>query len=162
MKKIKIFLILSFLVILCACEQASPSPTPAEPSLRFVPQLSMFEEGKVHFELGIANESAQDQPVIKDTNIRAVVTDEAGKIRNQMTIIDRPAVPGNETVFPLTYEAVYDPGRYVLSLTGETIPSLSFSFEIREVDDLRKLAAPYDYINPHTEFTITDPDFGTN
>lgn len=86
------------------------------------------------------------------------MTNEAGKIRNQMTIVDLGAVPVGESVHLLLYEAVYDPERYVMSLTGEDIPSLSVTFKIREQDGIRKLAAPPEFIDPHTEFTISDPD----
>jgi len=135
-----------------------PTRTAEAPSLRFVPTLTMYEEGKVYFEIGVANEAGSEQPPINDVNIRAVVTNEAGKIRSQITIVDLGAIPAEESLHPLLYEAVYDPGRCVMSLTGENIPSLSVTFEIREQDGIRKLAASPEFIDPHTEFTISDPD----
>ena len=143
-------------ILLTACAPAMSTPEEVEPDLGFVPQITMFEEGKVHFELGIANEANRDQPMIEDVNIQATVTDEAGKIRNQMRIVDIGPIMANQSEFPLTYEAVYDEGRYVVSLTGEVIPSLKFTFEIREEDGVRRLAASPEFINPHTEFTIDD------
>jgi hypothetical protein len=128
------------------------------PELRFTPRITMFEEGKVQFELGIVNQADRDQPMVEDVNIQATITDEDGKIRNQMRMVDVGPIQAGGTVFPLTYEAVYDPGRYVVSLTGEVLPSLSFPFEIREEDGIRKLAAPPEFIHPHTEFTLDAPE----
>jgi len=154
MKYRPLLLIIGFLVFLAACAQVTPSPTAEMPDLAFAPKLSMYEAGKVHFELGIANEAGPEQPMVEDANIRAVITDSDGKIRNQMSIVDMPHIPAGETVFPLTYEAVYDPGDYIMSLTGKGVASLSLNFEIREVDGLSRLAAHPKYIDPHTEFTI--------
>lgn len=117
----------------------------------------MYEEGKLQFELGIANDASEEQPMIEDAYLQATFTDNAGKIRNQFEIVDIGPIPGNQSKFPLTLEAVYDPGSYVVSLTGEGLPSLSFPFEIREEDGIRKLVAPPEFINPHTEFTIDAP-----
>lgn len=153
MRKIRMLLLLSAVFILSACAGTETTPTLEVPALQFVPKITMFEEGKVHFELGIANEANREQPMIENANVRAVVTDRAGKIRNQMTIYDLGPISANETVFPTVYEAVYDPGRYTISLTGEDIPSLSFNFTIREDDDVRTLVAPAEYIDPFTEFT---------
>jgi len=153
MKKIGKILLLSMVFLLAACAGAETSPTLETPALQFEPKITMFEEGKVHFELGITNEANREQPMIEDANIRAVVTDRAGKIRNQMTLFDLGPISANETVFPTVYEAVYDPGRYTISLTGEDVPSLSFNFTIREEDDVRTLIAPSKFINPFTEFT---------
>lgn len=152
-KKFARWLLLSFLFF-TACAPKEASPTETESELRFVPHVTMFEEGKVHFELGIANEASHDQPLLEDVNIQATITDEAGKIRNQMGIVDIGPISADASEFPLTYEAVYDPGKYVVSLTGEVLPSLNFPIEIREKDGVRKLAAPPEFINPHTEFTI--------
>ena len=156
-KKLHYSLIFS-LLILAACAPMEGTPEAAEPVLSFTPRMTMFEEGKVHFELGIANEAGRDQPMIEDVNIQATITDEAGKIRNQMRIVDIGPIQEGESEFPLTYEAVYDPGRYVVSLTGEVLPSMTFPIEIREEDGVRKLAAPPEVINPHTEFTIDAPE----
>jgi len=156
-KKFGPWLLLVFF-FLTACAPSELTPTPVSPELRFVPRMTMFEEGKVHFELGIANEAEHEQPMLEDVNVQATITDESGKIRNQMRIVDIGPIPPNESEFPLTYEAVYDPGRYVVSLTGEVLPSLAFSFEIREEDDIRKLAAPPEFIDPHTEFTVDAPE----
>lgn len=152
-KRFGIWLLFGFF-LLTACAPTEATPTEVEPDLSFVPRLTMFEEGKVHFELGIANEAGRDQPMIEDVNIQATITDEAGKIRNQMRIVDIGPIQEGESEFPLTYEAVYDPGRYVVSLTGEVLPSMTFPIEIREEDGVRKLAAHPEVINPHTEFTI--------
>jgi len=146
------------LIILAACAPVEGTPEAPEPELSFTPKLTMFEEGKVHFELGIANEAERDQPMIEDVNIQATITDEAGKIRNQLRIVDIGPISQGESEFPLTYEAVYDPGRYVVSLTGEVLPSMTFPIEIREEDGIRKLAAPPEVIDPHTEFTIDAPE----
>lgn len=146
------------LMFLMACTPTDPAPSVSEPDLRFVPQVTMFEEGKVQFDLGIANEASRDQPMIEDANIQVTITDEAGQIRNQMKVVDIGPISGDMSTFPLTYEAVYDPGRYVVSLTGEGLPSLTFPFEIREANGVRKLAAPPEFINPFTEFTLTATD----
>jgi len=45
-----------------------------------------------------------------------------------------------------------------MSITGEGMPPLSVPFEIREIEGLIKLAAPPGYIDPHTEFTLTEPN----
>jgi len=118
----------------------------------------MFESGKVQFDLGIANPSGSNQPMVDDVNIQAVVTNQEGNIRNQMTIVDLPSIPAGEAKYPLTYEAIYDPGQYEMSITGEGIPTLTFPFEIREEDGILKLAAHPQYIDPHTGFTIDDLD----
>jgi len=158
MKKSGLILIIGLVFALSACAEMTPSPTDEMAELAFEPKLTMFEAGKVHFELGISNVSGPDQPMVEDVNIRAVVTNEEGAIRNQMTIVDLPQIPAGEGKFPMTYEAVYDPGQYAMSITGEGIPSLSFSFEVREEDGILKLAAHAKYIDPHTGFTIDDPD----
>ena len=154
MKKFAFFAIL-VVFLLSAC---GPSEQTAAPQLQFVPKLTMYESGVVHFEVGVMNESGQEFAGLEDVNIRVVVTDVDGEIRNQMRIIDLGRIQANEEVYPLTYEAEYDPGRYVASLTGEGIPSLSVPFEIRVIGGLRKLAAPPDFIDPGTEFTLIDPD----
>ncbi len=146
------------LLMLSACADMTSSPTVEMPELTFEPKLTMYESGRVHFDLGVANISGPDQPMVEDVIIRVVVTDEKGAIRNQMTIENLPQIPAGEAKFPLTYEAIYAPGQYVISITGEDIPSLSFSFEIRDVDGFLKLAAHPDYIDPHTGFTIDDRD----
>ena len=87
-----------------------------------------------------------------------IITGEEGKIRNQMRIVDVSPIRENETEFLLTFKAVYGPSRYVVSLTGEVLPSLSFPFEIREEDGIRKLAAALEFIQPHTEFTLDASD----
>ena len=159
MKRMKMILIITIFVLLSACAEMQPSPTVQEPALQFAPKLTMHEEGKVHFELGVINEASQEQPTIKDANIRAVVTNQDGMIRNQMSIVDLGPIPEDTAVYPMTYDAFYDPGQYMMTLTAENIPTLSIPFEIREEDGDIKLAAPHEYIDPHTGFTITDPDF---
>ncbi|MFW5714264.1 MAG: hypothetical protein ACOCYU_06290 [Brevefilum sp.] len=151
------WLLLGF-ILFTACAPAEATPEVLEPELRFVPRITMFEEGKVHFELGLTNEASRDQPMVEAVNIQVTVTDGAGKIRNQMKIVDVGPIAANQAEFPLTYEAVYDPGKYVVSMTGEVLPSLTFPFEIREEDGVRRLAAPPEFINPHTEFTIDSPE----
>ena len=155
MKKVKIIAIVgAVLFLVAACAPMTPSPTPQPPELSFSPRMTMFEEGKITFELGVNNDGNTPSSEIDDVNIRAVITDEQGKIRNQMTIVDLGAIPAGGRTAPLVYEAVYDEGSYVMSLTGEDLTSLTIPFEIREEDDIRMLAAPAEYINPHTEFTI--------
>lgn len=158
MKKIGLILIIGLVFVLSACAEMTPSPTAEMAELAFEPKLTMYESGRVVFKLGIANTAGPDQPMVDDVNIRAVVTNEEGIIRNQMSIVDLPSIPTGEVKSPLTYEATYDPGQYVMSITGEGIPSLSFPFEVREVDGLVKLAAHSQYIDPHTGFTIDDSD----
>lgn len=76
--------------------------------------------------------------MVEGANILAVITDEDGQIRNQMTIVDRPKISSGETVFPLTYDAIYDPGSYTISISGEGVPPLSVPFEIREIEGFLK------------------------
>jgi hypothetical protein len=45
-----------------------------------------------------------------------------------------------------------------MSITGESIPSHFLSFEIREEGGILKLVANPEYIDPHTNYIITDPD----
>ena len=114
----------------------------------------MFEEGKVQIELGVVNISNRRSPAIKDANLRLIVTNKEGKIRNQMTIVEIQEIDADEAVFPLVYEAVYETGAYTLSMTGKGIQSLSIDFEIRDIGGVRKLAAPSRFIDPFTEFTV--------
>jgi hypothetical protein len=158
MKKTFLSTILGLLLILSACSQKTPEPNVETSAFKFEPKLTMYEAGKVVFKLGITNTSSADQTKGEDADIRAVVTDEDGEIRNQMTIVDRPEISAGETVFPLTYEAIYEPGSYTMSITGEDLPQLSVSFEIREIDGELNLAAHPGYIDPHTGFTIDDSD----
>jgi hypothetical protein len=158
MNKRQWILLIGLVFLLSACADMTPTPTDEMAEIAFEPKLTMFESGRVSFKLGIANTSGPDQPMVDDVNIRAVVTNEEGGIRNQMTIVDLPSIPAGETKSPLTYEAVYEPGQYVMSITGEGIPSLSFSFEVREEDGILKLAAHPQFIDPHTGFTIDDSD----
>ncbi|HEY9121811.1 MAG TPA: hypothetical protein VIM80_02335 [Brevefilum sp.] len=158
MKKTFIFPILVLTLVLSACSQKTPEPGVETSAFMFEPKLTMYEPGKVVFKLGITNTSNADQTKGEDADIAAVVTNEDGEIRNQMTIVDRPEISAGETVFPLTYEAIYDPGSYTLSITGESVPPLSVSFEIREIDGELKLAAHPGFIDPHTGFTIDDLD----
>lgn len=158
MKKTFLFAILVLLLVLSACSQKTPEPGVETSAFEFEPKLTMHEPGKVVFKLGITNTSNADQTKGEDADIRAVVTDEDGEIRNQMTIVDRPEISAGETVFPLTYEAIYDMGSYTMSITGEGVQPLSVSFEIREIDGTLNLAAHPGYIDPHTGFTIDDSD----
>lgn len=144
--------------MLSACAEMTPPKTAEMAELAFESKLMMFEPGEFQFQLGIANLSGRDQPMVEDVNINAVVTNEEGAIRNRFIIVDLPAIPAGEAKFPLTYEATYDPGQYVMSITGESIPSHSFSFEIREENGILKLVANPEYIDPHTNYIITDPD----
>jgi hypothetical protein len=158
MKFKRLILIFGLMLLLSACTGWTPATPSEQPDLSFEPKLSMFESGKVQFTLGIANETEQDSDTIAEGNIRAIITDESGEIRNQMTIVDVPAIPGEDTVYPLIYEAVYDPGKYMMSLSGKGITSTALNFEIREVEGVIKLAAQPGYIDPNTEFTLIDPD----
>lgn len=158
MKKTFIFTILVLMLVLSACVQKTPEPGVETSVFMFEPKLTMYEPGKVVFKLGITNTSNADQNKGEDADIRAVVTDKVGEIRNQMTIVDRPEISAGETVFPLTYEAIYDPGSYKMSITGEGVQPLTVSFEIREIDGELKLAANPGFIDPHTGFTIDDLD----
>lgn len=158
MKKSRWMILIGLIFVLSACAEMTPIPTAETVELAFEPKLTMYESGRVVFKLGIANTAGPDQPMVDDVNIRAVVTNQEGVIRNQMSIVDLPSIPAGEVKSPLTYEATYDPGQYEMSITGEGIPSLSFPFEVREVDGLVKLAAHAQYIDPHTGFTIDDPD----
>ncbi|MDF1519126.1 MAG: hypothetical protein RQ728_06410 [Brevefilum sp.] len=146
------------LLILSACSQKTPEPGVETSAFKFEPKLTMYEPGKVVFKLGITNTSNSDQTKGEDADICGVVTDEDGEIRNQMTIVERPKISSGETVFPLTYEAIYDPGSYTMSISGEGVPPLSVSFEIRDIEGLLKLAVHPGYIDPHTGFTIDVPD----
>ncbi len=158
MKKTFLFTILVLLLVFSACSQKTPEPGVETSAFEFEPKLTMHEPGKVVLKLGITNTSNADQTKGEDADIRAVVTDEDGEIRNQMTIVDRPEISAGETVFPLTYEAIYDMGSYTMSITGEGVQPLSVSFEIREIDGTLNLAAHPGYIDPHTGFTIDDSD----
>ena len=154
MKKMMILLI-AVAAILPAC---ATSQNTQAPELRFVPKITMYEAGVVHFELGISNESDQEFSGMSDINLRIVVTDADGKIRNQMQILDLGRIPAKEVVYPLSYDAEYDFGQYKASLSGEGIPSLSVPFEIGLNDGLKMLAAPSEFINPFTDFTTAATD----
>ena len=157
MKKFGLIVTVILFTLLSACANLGPTETADVAELAFEPKLTMYESGTMHFTLGIANQGEAEQPMVRDVNIRAVVTNAQGKIRNQMTIVDLSPIAAGETSLPLTYEAVYEPGQYVLSISGEGIYSLSLNFEIREVDDVLKLAAHPRYIDPHTGFTVDEP-----
>lgn len=154
MKKLTI---LSFLavILLSACSSTNQS-TVSE--LKFVPKLTMYEAGVVHFEVGIMNESSGDFTGKKDVNIQVIVTDDNGKIYNQVQIHDLPMIAANGEIYPFNSDVEYDAGQYTATLTGEGIPSLAVPFEIRIEAGLRSLAAPPDFIDPGTEFTSIDPD----
>ena len=154
MKQFRIIIIAIVLVFLSACEAGTQEPTETSPALNFSPKISMFEEGKVQIELGISNTSNRVSPAIEDANIRMIVTNKEGKIRNQMTIVEIQEIDADEVIYPLVYEAVYEMGAYTLSMTGNGIESLSIDIEIRKIGGIRKLAAPSRYIEPFTEFTI--------
>jgi len=120
--------------------------------------MTMLEAGKVHFELGVHNRANREQPAPDDVNIRAVITDQDGSVRNQLLIIDLGLIEADETVYPLTYDSVYSKGQYEMTLTAESIPKRVVYFEIREEGGVNMLAAPPDVIDSHTEFTIDDLD----
>lgn len=90
MKETFLFTILVLLLVLSACSQKTPELGAETLALEFEPKLTMYEAGKVVFKLGIRNTSPIDQAMGEGADIAAVVTDEEGKIRNQMTIVDRP------------------------------------------------------------------------
>lgn len=156
MKRQMNLLLVSFVLMLSACVNVSPSTTEELPSLAFEPRMTMFEAGKVHFELGVHNRANRSQPALDDVNIRAVITDQDGDVRNQLSIIDLGPIEADKTVYPLTYEAVYTKGIYEMTLTAEGIPTRVINFEIREEEGVSMLAAAPDMIDPHTEFTIDD------
>jgi hypothetical protein len=156
----KVFFVFAIVVLLLTgCAAPEQLQTQAPVSLRFVPQLSMFEEGTVHFEFGVANDSQAEFTGMKDVNIQVVVMDDAGEIRNQMWIKELHTIPGEDSNFPLIYEAIYEPGTYDVTITGKEIPTMSFSFQIRVVDGVHMLVASPEFVNPFTEFTITEVDF---
>lgn len=130
----------------------------AAPDLRFEPRLTMLSEGMVTFKIAVSNHSETASPEMPDADIIAVITDSEGSVRNQMRLVDLAPLPGGETIAPLTYEAEFTPGEYTLRLSGEGIPVLELSFRIVEADGVRKLAAHPEWIDPHTEFVISDPD----
>ena len=154
MKQFKILLMTIILIFLSACEVSTQTPTTTTPVLNFSPKMTMFEEGKIQIELGVVNISNRRSPAIKNANLRLIVTNEEGKIRNQMTIVEIQEIDADEAVYPLVYEAVYETGAYTLSMTGNGIESLSIDFEIRDIGGVRKLAAPSRFIDPFTEFTV--------
>ncbi len=158
MKRQNFLLITIILAFLSACAPSAPTATETIPLLNFAPKMTMFEEGKVQFELGIVNTSNRTHNAIEEANIRMIVTNKEGKIRNQMTIVEIQEIEVDETIYPLVYEAVYETGSYTLSMTGNGIESLSIDFEIRDIGGIRKLAAPSRFIDPFTEFTVSIPD----
>jgi hypothetical protein len=158
MKETFLFTILGLLLVLSACFQKTPEPGAETLALEFEPKLTMYEAGKVVFKLGIRNTSPIDQAMGEGADIAAVVTDEEGEIRNQMTIVDRPKISAGETIYPFTSEASCDPGSYTMSITEEGVAPLSVPFEIREIDGKLKLAAPPGLIDPHIDFPVTEPD----
>jgi hypothetical protein len=46
-------------------------PKEKTPALHFMPTLTMDKEGKVHFEIGAANDASQDYSWAEDVNIRS-------------------------------------------------------------------------------------------
>ncbi len=50
------------LLALTACAELEPTPTEQTPNLSFMPVMTMYEEGKVHFEIGITNKADVDYP----------------------------------------------------------------------------------------------------
>lgn len=155
MKKMYLIFVVAILA-LSACSSPPQSQTPNPIALRFAPKLSMFEEGTVHFEVGVANDSQEDFTGMKEANVQVVVTSESGEIRNQMWIGELSTIPGREAVYPLIYEAVYEIGLYVATFSGEDIPTLSVPFEIRDENGTIMLAASPEFIDPYTEFTLTE------
>lgn len=154
MKKLTILSVLA-VILLSACSSTNQSNAS---ELKFAPKLTMYEAGVVHFELGLMNESSREFTGKKDINIQVTVTDDNGKIRNQMQIHDLPIIAANGEIYPLNSDAEYDAGQYTATLTGEGIPSLSVPFEIRVNSGQLSLVAPPDFIDPHTEFTSIDPN----
>jgi hypothetical protein len=159
MKTIRVLLLAMFLMVMTGCAELEPAATPTEelPALVFSPKITMYEAGKIHLEIGIANQSGKEQVMIEDISIRAVITDEAGQLQNQLDLVDLGPIQANETAIPLIFEGLYIEGNYVISLTGKDIASFSLPFEIVVRGGLDRLSAPSEYIDPATEFTIEAP-----
>jgi hypothetical protein len=149
---------LCLLASAAGCGQLDAQDEMVVSGLRLVPRLTMFDEGEVHFEFGVLNESGSRISRMEDANIEITVTDQGGEIRNQMWIAELPALAPGESVYPLTIDAVFVPGEYEVQMTGKDMSDhLTFRFEIIEQDDGVVLAAHPDLIDPHTEFTVSDP-----
>jgi len=159
MKTFRVLILIAFLVILTGCAELESAATPTEelPALVFSPKITMYEAGKIHLEIGIANQADREQPLVENISIRAVITNDAGQLQDQVDLIDLGPIQANETAIPLIFEGLYTEGNYVISLTGNDIPSLSLPFEIVARGGLNRLSAPSEYIDPATEFTIEAP-----
>lgn len=153
MKKLTALSILA-IIVLSACGSLNETNSA---QLKFAPKLTMYEAGVVHFEVGVMNESTGKFAGKKDVNIQVIVTDDNGKVRNQMQIHDLPTIAANDGIILVTNDAEYETGQYTATLTGEGIPSLELPFEIRGEAGQISLAAPPDFIDPHTDFTSIDP-----
>ncbi len=153
-----VFVGLCLLTAAAGCGQLDAQDETTASGLRLVPRLSMFNEGEVHFEFGVLNESESRVSRMEDANIEITVADQWGEMRNQMWIDELPALAPGESIYPLTIDAVFAPGEYEVRVTGKDIPDLTFWFEIIEQDDGVVLAAHPDWIEPYTEFTISDPE----
>jgi hypothetical protein len=158
MKLIKGTLLVLILSAITGCGLFQPEGSTDSAELRFDPKLTMFEAGVVTFRVGAVNEADVDAAPLEQADIEVVVTDAEGEIRNQMYLVGLPAIPAGESVHPLEYEASYEPGVYTVSFEGEGLPDLTLTFRIEEESGMRKLAAHPDWIDPYTEFVITDPD----
>ncbi len=144
--------------LLSGCGLFNREPEETTPMLVFDPKLTMYESGEITFKIGVANESKTTISPVDDVNIEAVVMDDQGVIRNQMTIVEIETVPAGGSVHPLTYKAVYETGRYVMRLTGNNLPTLEVPFEVIEEEGVQKLVSLPDWIDPYTEFVITVPE----
>lgn len=132
--------------------------TPKSTDLRIQPTLTMYDEGVLHFTLGITNEGKGDFSGMDDAAIQVVVEDTSGVVRNQLQLNSLEDIPAGESIFPLSYEAEYEPGRYTVTLNGKNISSLTIPFEIRKSGDDRILAVSPLYLDPYTELTVSETD----
>ena len=160
MKRLRVLLTIIFLFFLSSCANLIPTPAQEEPSLGFLPRMKMDEAGQMQVKLGIQNRANREQPALMDVNIRVGISDQGGTIRNELLVVDLGPIEPDETVFPLTYEGKYDEGTYRMTLSAEVIPTMYVNFAIREQEGTLILAAPPEVIDPHTEFTVDDPELG--
>jgi hypothetical protein len=150
--------LISLLVLLIIITPACTSTVPKSAEMHFQPKLTMHDEGVLYFTLGITNEGTGDFSGMDDAGIQVVVEDTSGVVRNQLQLDSLEDIPAGESIFPLSYEAEYEPGRYTVTLKGKNISSLTIPFEIRKRGDDRILVVSPLYLDPYTELTLSEPD----